>query len=206
VVGTRRRGWNAPPWLERAAAGQRPDDEEHRVDEYVGVDMGFEVMPALDGTGLRACRGGFRLGGCEVVHAMASRTVVPRPAALSTVNVAPMLSARSCMVPGPRCPGRSWPVSKPVPSSAMSISTLAALFSFMSLNWRGKPLESHEVIINLIAAATTTTGVKVHAQLDQPRCATKIEVTDEQLAAVNITRHAFHGDWNYTISPSITKS
>jgi Rhodopirellula transposase DDE domain len=80
------------------------------------------------------------------------------------------------------------------------------LFSFMSLNWRGKPLESHEVIINLIAATTTSTGLKVFAQLDQRPYPTKIEVTDEQLAAVNITRHAFHGDWNYTISPSIIKS
>jgi Rhodopirellula transposase DDE domain len=80
------------------------------------------------------------------------------------------------------------------------------LFSFMSLNWRGKPLESHEVIINLIAATTTSTGLKVFAQFDQRPYPTKIEVTDEQLAAVNITRHAFHGDWNYTISPSIIKS
>ena len=76
------------------------------------------------------------------------------------------------------------------------------LFSFMSLNWRGKPLESHEVIINLIAATTTSTGLKVYAQLDKRPYPTKIEVTDEQLAAVNITRHSFHGDWNYTISPS----
>jgi hypothetical protein len=80
------------------------------------------------------------------------------------------------------------------------------LFSFMSLNWRGKPLESHEVIINLIAATTTTTGLKVYAQLDKRQYPTKLEVTDDQLAAVNITRHSFHGDWNYTINPSIIKS
>ena len=80
------------------------------------------------------------------------------------------------------------------------------LFSFMSLNWRGKPLESHEVIINLIAATTTTTGLKVYAQLDKRQYPTKLEVTDAQLAAVNITRHSFHGDWNYTINPSIIKS
>jgi len=77
------------------------------------------------------------------------------------------------------------------------------LFSFMSLNWRGKPLESHEVIINLIAATTTSTGLKVYAQLDKRPYPTKIEVTGEQFAAVNITRHSFHGDWNYTISPSV---
>jgi hypothetical protein len=80
------------------------------------------------------------------------------------------------------------------------------LFSFMSLNWRGKPLESHEVIINLIAATTTSTGLKVYAQLDKRPYPTRIEVSDEQRAAVNIERHAFHGEWNYSISPSLTKS
>jgi predicted ArsR family transcriptional regulator len=80
------------------------------------------------------------------------------------------------------------------------------LFSFMSLNWRGKPLISHEVIINLIAATTTSTGLTVYAQLDKRPYPTRIEVTDEQLAAVNITRHAFHGDWNYTIKPSVNES
>lgn len=80
------------------------------------------------------------------------------------------------------------------------------LFSFMSLNWRGKPLLSHEVIINLIAATTTSTGLTVYAQLDKRPYPTKIEITDKQLAAVNITRHAFHGDWNYTISPSVIES
>ena len=76
----------------------------------------------------------------------------------------------------------------------------------MSLNWRGKPLESHEVIINLIAATTTSTGLTVYAQLDKRPYPTKIEVTDKQLAAVNIARHSFHGDWNYTISPSVIES
>jgi len=80
------------------------------------------------------------------------------------------------------------------------------LFSFMSLNWRGRPLETHEVIINLIASTRTSTGLKVYAQLDQRSYPTHITVTDEQLAAVNITRHPFHGDWNYTINPSPKKS
>jgi transposase len=80
------------------------------------------------------------------------------------------------------------------------------LFSFMSLNWRGRPLETHEVIINLIASTTTSTGLKVYAQLDRRSYPTHITVTDEQLAAVNITRHPFHGDWNYTINPSPKKS
>jgi transposase len=80
------------------------------------------------------------------------------------------------------------------------------LFSFISLNWRGRPLQTHEVIISLIASTTTSTGLKVYAQLDRRSYPTHITVTDEQLAAVNITRHPFHGDWNYTINPSPKKS
>lgn len=80
------------------------------------------------------------------------------------------------------------------------------LFSFVSLNWRGKPLESLEVVINLIAATTTNTGLKVYAQLDDRNYERGVEITDDQLAAMNITRHEFHGDWNYTIAPSLTQS
>ena len=80
------------------------------------------------------------------------------------------------------------------------------MFSFVSLNWRGKPLESLEVIINLIAATTTSTGLKLYSRLDDQAYERGIDVTDEQLAAVNITRHAFHGDWNYTVIPSLTQS
>ncbi len=80
------------------------------------------------------------------------------------------------------------------------------LFSFISTNWRGKPLISHEVIINLITATTTTTGLKVYAQLDERDYPKGIEVTTEQLATVNLTRDTFHGDWNYRITPSDTKS
>jgi hypothetical protein len=80
------------------------------------------------------------------------------------------------------------------------------MFSFVSLNWRGKPLESLEVIINLIGATTTTTGLKIYAQLDERSYEKGIEVSDEQLAAVSITRNEFHGEWNYAITPSQTKS
>ena len=80
------------------------------------------------------------------------------------------------------------------------------MFSFVSLNWRGRPLETLEVIINLIANTTTSTGLKLYAQLDENHYERGIEITDEQLAAVNITRHAFHGDWNYTINPSVIQS
>jgi hypothetical protein len=77
------------------------------------------------------------------------------------------------------------------------------LFSFLSLNWRGKPLISHEVIINLIAGTTTGTGLKVYAQLDDRDYPKGVTVTDAQLAAVNITRDTFHGEWNYAVSPSV---
>jgi hypothetical protein len=75
------------------------------------------------------------------------------------------------------------------------------LFSFISRNWRGQPLISYEVIINLIAATSTSTGLEVYARLDQNEYP-KVEVTDTELAAVNITRDAFHGEWNYSINPS----
>lgn len=75
------------------------------------------------------------------------------------------------------------------------------MFSFVSLNWRGKPLESLQIIINLIASTTTNTGLKVYARLDDATYERGIEVTNEQLATINITRHTFHGDWNYTIKP-----
>jgi transposase len=80
------------------------------------------------------------------------------------------------------------------------------MFSFVSLNWRGKPLESLEMIINLIANTSTSTGLKLYAQLDDRTYERGIEITDAQLAAVNITRHTFHGDWNYTITPSAIQS
>jgi hypothetical protein len=80
------------------------------------------------------------------------------------------------------------------------------MFSFVSLNWRGKPFESLEVIINLIAGTSTSTGLKIDAQLDERHYERGVEVTDEQLTKVNITRHSFHGEWNYTVVPSQTKS
>ncbi len=75
------------------------------------------------------------------------------------------------------------------------------LFSFISKNWRGQPLISYEVIINLIAATTTSTGLEVYARLDHNEYP-KRDVTDTELAAVNLIRHAFHGEWNYSINPS----
>ena len=80
------------------------------------------------------------------------------------------------------------------------------MFSFVSINWRAKPLESLQSVIELIAATTTTTGLKIYAELDQREYPKAVEVTNQQLAMVDITRHAFHGEWNYTIAPSQTKS
>jgi hypothetical protein len=75
------------------------------------------------------------------------------------------------------------------------------LFSFITINWRGKPLRSYRTIVQLIAATTTETGLTVRAELDENKYPKGIKISDAQLAAVNLCRHAFHGDWNYTISP-----
>jgi len=76
------------------------------------------------------------------------------------------------------------------------------MFSFVSLNWRGKPLESLEVIIDLIGSTTTSTGLKVYARLDPGEYVKGVKVTDAELAAVNIVRSKFHPDWNYEIRPT----
>ncbi len=74
------------------------------------------------------------------------------------------------------------------------------MFSFVSRNWRGRPLESLQIVLNLIAGTSTNTGLQIYARLDERSYERGVEVTDEQLAQVNITRHAFHGDWNYRIA------
>jgi hypothetical protein len=75
------------------------------------------------------------------------------------------------------------------------------LFSFITQNWRGKPLISHQVIVQLIAATTTKTGLKVRCELDPNTYPAGIKVAEAELASVNLRRHDFHGEWNYTISP-----
>ena len=75
------------------------------------------------------------------------------------------------------------------------------LFSHISMNWRGKPLTSHEVIVNTIAATTTGSGLRVHAELDTNTYPTGVTISDTQLAGLPITRHDWHGDWNYTLRP-----
>ncbi len=75
------------------------------------------------------------------------------------------------------------------------------LFSFISQNWRGKPLISHEVIINLIAATTSKTGLAVKSDLDSNIYPAGIKVSDQQMAELRLRKDAFHGDWNYSLMP-----
>ncbi|MFI7182125.1 ISAzo13 family transposase [Streptomyces anthocyanicus] len=75
------------------------------------------------------------------------------------------------------------------------------LFSHITMNWRGRPLTSHEVILESIAATTTRTGLQVKAELDTNTYPTGIGVGDAEMAALPLTRHAFHGDWNYALHP-----
>jgi len=79
------------------------------------------------------------------------------------------------------------------------------LFSHISMNWRGRPLTSHEVVVELIAATTTRKGLRVRAELDPALYPTGVEVTDAQIEALSLRRHTFHGEWNYDLSPRPAK-
>ncbi|HSL72375.1 MAG TPA: ISAzo13 family transposase [Longimicrobiales bacterium] len=76
------------------------------------------------------------------------------------------------------------------------------LFSFISQNWRGKPLISHEVIVKLIASTTTTTGLRVRSRLDTRSYPAGVKVSRQAVDALALRPDAFHGDWNYTILPN----
>jgi len=75
------------------------------------------------------------------------------------------------------------------------------LFSYITQNWRGQPLRSFQAIVNLIAATTTKTGLKVHAELNTKAYQSGIKISDDELALIKIRRDKFHGDWNYEIQP-----
>ncbi len=77
------------------------------------------------------------------------------------------------------------------------------LFSFITQNWRAKPLISHEVIVNLIASTTNSKGLKVHCELDVSLYPSGMKVSPQELAKVRLKPHAFHGDWNYSIEPNL---
>jgi hypothetical protein len=76
------------------------------------------------------------------------------------------------------------------------------LFAFITMNWRGKPLVSHQVIVQLISATTTDTGLKVCCEIDSNSYPKGVAVSDQELQAINITRSKFHGEWNYIIAPN----
>jgi hypothetical protein len=78
------------------------------------------------------------------------------------------------------------------------------LFSAITQNWRGKPLISHEVMVQLIAAATTTTGLTVRCELDPALYPKARKISDEQMAGLRLQPHTFHGEWNYDIVPAVT--
>ena len=75
------------------------------------------------------------------------------------------------------------------------------LFSYISMNWRARPLVSFRVIVDLISATTTDTGLTVRCQLDTNAYPKGIAISERDMAAINIARDNFHGDWNYTIRP-----
>lgn len=74
------------------------------------------------------------------------------------------------------------------------------MLSYISMNWRGKPLISHETIVNLIENTTTRAGLAINAELDDNTYEQGIHVSDEELKLVNLSKAKFHGEWNYTIS------
>ena len=80
------------------------------------------------------------------------------------------------------------------------------MFCQITQNWRGRPLVSHEVIINLIANTTTEQGLRIQAELDTAAYPLGTKVTDKQLDTLKIKRHKFHGEWNYSIQPLLRKS
>jgi hypothetical protein len=76
------------------------------------------------------------------------------------------------------------------------------MFAHISMNWRGRPLTSHEVVVQLIAATTTRSGLQVQAELDEGVYPKGLRIGDKDMAALPLTRHDFHGEWNYTLHPA----
>lgn len=77
------------------------------------------------------------------------------------------------------------------------------LFSYISKNWRGRPLESYQVIVQLIASTKTKTGLDVECELDQTQYKTGVRISESQMENLNIERSSFHGEWNYTTWPQM---
>jgi hypothetical protein len=75
------------------------------------------------------------------------------------------------------------------------------LFSHIAMNWRGKPLVSLATIVSLIGSTRTAAGLRVRSEIDKGSYPSGVVITDEQMASLNLERHRFHGDWNYTLHP-----
>jgi len=79
------------------------------------------------------------------------------------------------------------------------------LFSFITKNWRGQPLESLATIVSLIGATTAQAGLRVRAEIDEGEYPKGVKITDAQMAQISLVPDKFHGDWNYTIKPRTPK-
>jgi hypothetical protein len=90
----------------------------------------------------------------------------------------------------------------PAPTHRISPQIEHRLFSHISTNWRGRPLISHEVIVELIGATRTRSGLRVQAELDRGSYPLGVKVADRELAAVPLRPHDWHGEWNYTVLPA----
>jgi len=73
------------------------------------------------------------------------------------------------------------------------------MFSFISMNWRGRPLTSYRTIVELIGATTTTKGLRIKAERDTEWYPVGVKISDAEIAGLPLTRHDWHGDWNYTL-------
>jgi transposase len=80
------------------------------------------------------------------------------------------------------------------------------LFSYIAMNWRGKPLVSLAAIVSLIGATTTRQGLRVRSEIDRGTYPAGVKITDAQMSRINLERHRFHGDWNYTIHPAVQRN
>jgi len=74
------------------------------------------------------------------------------------------------------------------------------MFSFITMNWRGRPLTTYRTIVELISATTTQTGLKIRAERDTDSYQTGLKISDAEVDALPLTRHDWHGDWNYTLA------
>jgi len=80
------------------------------------------------------------------------------------------------------------------------------MFCHITHNWRGRPLESREVVVNLIGSTTTETGLRIQAALDTGEYPTGVKVSDEAMQSLHLEREDFHGEWNYMLVPAVPKA